>query len=170
MERSQALMLAKETLKLAVFSLNEAGLSDIIMCPETMGKQNQLGTVSEVCELCLLDEKMIPCVDFGHLYARSLGKMNDAHAFSLVLDEIKNTIGTERLHRLHIHFSHIEYTPGGEKKHLNFKDGLFGPDFEPLCSVLVDYGVEPVVISESAGDQDIDALNMMNVYKGFINK
>ena len=36
-----------------------------------MGKVNQLGTLDEVLALCSVDERMIPCVDFGHLYARS---------------------------------------------------------------------------------------------------
>lgn len=165
MEREEATALAAETLRYAMLALDEAGLGHITVCPETMGKQNQLGTVEEVCEFCTIDERMIPCVDFGHLYARSLGQINDYQAFLKVLEVIENTLGLDRLRRLHIHFSHIEYTKGGEKKHLNFEDGLFGPDFEPVCEALLKKGVEPMIISESAGKQDEDSLEMKRIYE-----
>jgi len=165
MEREEATALAAETLRYAMLALDEAGLGHITVCPETMGKQNQLGTVEEVCEFCTIDERMIPCVDFGHLYARSLGQINDYQGFLKVLEVIENTLGLDRLRRLHIHFSHIEYTKGGEKKHLNFEDGLFGPDFEPVCEALLKKGVEPMIISESAGKQDEDSLEMKRIYE-----
>ena len=38
-----------------------------------MGKVNQLGTLDEVLALCEVDKRITPCIDFGHLYARSLG-------------------------------------------------------------------------------------------------
>lgn len=164
MERGEAFALALETMKLAIAALDDAGLGHIAICPETMGKQNQLGTVGEVCDFCRLDERLIPCIDFGHLYARSLGAVEGYEASAAVLDEIKNALGTERMRNLHIHFSHIEFTAGGEKRHLNFRDGQFGPDFEPLCRALEDAGAEPVIISESAGMQDEDALEMMRIH------
>ena len=49
------------------------GYGHITLCPETMGKINQLGDLDEVLELCELDARLLPTVDFGHLYARSLG-------------------------------------------------------------------------------------------------
>lgn len=166
MERETAVALAAQTLKQAIEALDAAHLGHITVCPETMGKQNQLGTVEEVCGFCTLDDRLIPCVDFGHLYARSLGQVNSYEAFCAELDKIGNTLGTERLKQLHIHFSHIEFTAGGEKKHLNFCDGMFGPDFEPLCEALEAKGVEPVIISESAGRQDEDALEMKRIHEG----
>lgn len=38
-----------------------------------MGKVNQLGTLLEVLELCSIDERLLPCIDFGHLNARTFG-------------------------------------------------------------------------------------------------
>ena len=163
MEREEAVAIAAQTLKQAIGALDEAGLGHIAICPETMGKQNQLGTVGEVCGFCRLDERLIPCVDFGHLYARSLGEIEGYDASLAVLDEIADSLGTERMKNLHIHFSHIEFTAGGEKRHLNFRDGGFGPDFEPLCRALEKMGAEPVIISESAGMQDEDALEMKRI-------
>ncbi len=38
-----------------------------------MGKIGQLGTLDEVLALCGVDERITPCIDFGHLNARTLG-------------------------------------------------------------------------------------------------
>ena len=64
------------------------GFGHIALCPETMGKINQLGDLDEVLELCTLDERLIPCIDFGHLYARSLGGGRRAEAFGRMLDRV----------------------------------------------------------------------------------
>lgn len=56
--REQALETAKDTFKRALNALDESGLSDIHICPETMGKINQLGTVEEVMEICKVDERL----------------------------------------------------------------------------------------------------------------
>ena len=134
--REEALALAKDTIKKAVAALDSAGLSDIIICPETMGKINQLGTLSEVVELCLVDERLLPCVDFGHLNARTLGGIKTSEDYEDILDEIENKLGFDRLKYMHCHFSKIEYTAGGEKRHLTFDDETFGPDFTPLAEGL----------------------------------
>ncbi|MDE6580348.1 MAG: TIM barrel protein, partial [Ruminiclostridium sp.] len=108
MTREQALELAKDTLKRAQKMLDEEGLSDIIICPETMGKINQLGTLSEVLELCKVDERFLPCVDFGHLNARTLGAIKTKEDYAKLLDEIENKLGHERLKSFHVHFSKIK--------------------------------------------------------------
>ena len=71
--REEALEKALDTMARAVKACDEAGYGDCILCPETMGKVNQLGTLDEVLALCGVDERITPCIDFGHLYARSLG-------------------------------------------------------------------------------------------------
>ena len=78
----------REALDIALTSMGEvlkawegAGYSHIALCPETMGKLGQLGDLTEVLELCRLDDRLIPCVDFGHLYARSLGELTGPEAW-----------------------------------------------------------------------------------------
>lgn len=167
MPRETALELAKDTLKKAQARLDELGLSEIIICPETMGKINQLGTLSEVMELCRVDERFLPCVDFGHLNARTLGGIKTADDYAAILDEIENKLGFERLKNFHVHFSKIQYTSGGEKCHLTFEDNEFGPDFEPLMELFAERGLEPSVICESAGTQAEDAAMMKKVYERY---
>lgn len=164
MTREQALELAKDTLSRAQKMLDDEGLSDIIICPETMGKINQLGTLSEVLELCGIDERFLPCVDFGHLNARTLGGIKTKEDYSKLLDEIENKLGHERLKNFHVHFSKIMYTAGGEKEHLTFEDKNYGPQFEPLMELFAERDLEPSVICESAGTQAEDASEMCKYY------
>ena len=158
--REEATALAKETLAAAQRHLDEQGLGHIHICPEVMGKINQLGNLTEVLDFCTLDERILPCVDFGHLNSRLQGQMDYGRA----LNEIENTLGIDRLRHMHIHFSKIEYTAGGEKKHLTFADEMYGPQFEPLMEELVKRDMSPTVICESAGTQTDDAKTMKSYY------
>ncbi len=164
LDRAEALRLATDTMKLSLKALDDNGLGHIHICPETMGKINQLGDLNEVLTLCELDERLIPCIDFGHLNARTLGQVNDKEAFLYIINEIGNRLGKYRQKHFHSHFSKIEYTTGGEKKHLTFKDQIFGPDFEPLMDLVCDLGLEPTFICESDGTQSEDAFCMKQYY------
>lgn len=162
--REEALVLAKDTMALSQKALDAEGLSNIHICPETMGKVNQLGTLYEVLELCKIDERIIPCIDFGHLNARDLGILKDINDFENILLEIKNQLGEYRFKNFHSHFSKIEYTTGGEKRHLTFEDEAYGPNFEPLMELVVKYGLNPTFVCESAGTQAEDAKSMKDYY------
>ena len=163
--RQEALALAKDTMRLAINALDTEGLSNVHICPETMGKVNQLGTLYEVMELCKLDERLIPCIDFGHLNARDLGIIKTKEDFDLILQTIKNELGSYRYENFHSHFSKIEYTTGGEKRHLTFEDEIYGPNFEPLMELVAKYNLSPTFICESAGTQDVDAKQMKDYYE-----
>ncbi|MBR1384436.1 MAG: TIM barrel protein [Ruminococcus sp.] len=168
--RAEALELAKDTLSRARKAAVEQGFEHIIFCPETMGKVNQLGNLSEVLELCRLDESFLPCVDFGHLNARDFGWIKGIEEYRYILDSIENSIGIERAKIFHSHFSKIEYTvPGGEKRHLTFENNNgFGPDYEPLMELIARRGYSPVFICESAGTQTEDALTMKKCYQSYL--
>ena len=56
--REEALNLALDTMKKSLDALDSEGLFDIHICPETMGKVNQLGTLDEVMALCSIDERL----------------------------------------------------------------------------------------------------------------
>lgn len=150
-------------LKLAE-AIKAEGLDDMIFCPETMGKLAQIGTVQEVGELCALDELFIPTVDFGHVNAYEHGSLKTADDYYARLSYLIDKIGYERMKHFHVHFSKIMYSAKGEIKHLNFDDEVFGPEFEPLADVLLKLNLEPVIICESAGNQDVDSKYMKDVY------
>ncbi len=163
--RSEALELAKDTMRLSIKALDMEGLSNIHICPETMGKVNQLGTLYEVLELCKLDERLIPCIDFGHLNARDMGALKTKADFEKIFVDIRDALGEDRLKSFHSHFSKIEYSQGGEKRHLTFEDTLYGPDFEPVMDLTVKYGCSPTFVCESAGTQSVDAKLMKDYYE-----
>lgn len=166
--RSDALDLALDTMRKAIAALDGEGLSNIHICPETMGKVNQLGTLEEVLELCLLDERLIPCIDFGHLNARDMGSLKSFADYENIFLKIKDKLGMDRLKSFHSHFSKIEYTTGGEKRHLTFEDTVYGPDYQPIMELTCKYGCNPVFICESAGTQAEDAKKMKDYYNSLI--
>lgn len=164
--REEALELAKDTLQRARKAAIEKGFSDIIFCPETMGKVNQLGNLDEVLDLCKLDETFLPTIDFGHLNARDFGSIKGFADYKKIFDSIENALGIDRLRIFHSHFSKILYTvPGGEKKHLTFENNEgYGPDFEPLLNLVAKKNLSPTFICESAGTQAEDAKTMKEYY------
>ena len=81
-----------------------------------------------------------------------------------IFDKIGRTASPEVAENLHCHFSKIEWTDKGEKRHLTFEDEKFGPDFEPLIDVIVKHKLSPTIICESAGTQSQDALTMKKYY------
>lgn len=168
--RREALDIARRSLKHVISACDDMGFGHIALCPETMGKINQLGDLDEVLELCTLDARLVPCIDFGHLYARSLGGDDGAEAMERMLDRVQEVLGQERASRFHSHFSHIEFTPnGGEKCHRTFEQsGGFGPDWMPLAAAVARRGWSPTFICESAGTQAADAVEMKRIYTQFL--
>ena len=167
--REEAMAIALPFLKEIVAVCQDQGFGHITLCPETMGKINQLGDLDEVLRLCQVHESLIPCVDFGHLYARSLGADQGAEAVERMLSRMEAELGADRASRFHSHFSHIEFTPnGGEKCHRTFDDdGGYGPDWEPLAQAVARRGWSPTFICESAGTQAEDALTMKRMYQEY---
>lgn len=163
--RREAMEIAIPSLKAVIAACDEAGYGHIALCPETMGKINQLGDLDEVLELCTLDERLIPTVDFGHLYARTLGELEGHEACVKMLDRIQEVLGEDRARTFHSHFSKIQFTPnGGEKMHLTFQQEDFGPDPAPLMAEVARRNWSPTFICESAGTQAEDALTMKRMY------
>lgn len=161
--RTKAFENTKENVRDILNAVEQAGYTTTI-CLETMGKQSVIGSADEIFELVALDDRLLPCIDFGHLNARTCGKCSTEEEFTQVLNLMENTIGTERARVFHSHFSHIEYGPKGEVRHLTFADEQYGPDFAPLAKLIAQRGWTPRFICESAGTQAEDAKQMMDMY------
>ncbi len=164
--REQAVELAKDTMTKALEAVDG---TNVKLGLETMGKLNQLGTLDEVLDICSIDKRLYPVVDFGHLNARNIGDLFvTKDDYRRVFDTIANKLGDEYANTLHCHFSKIEFTNAGEKKHLTFEDSVFGPPFEPLMEAIVLEEVCPRIICESDGTMAEDALAMKKYYLGLM--
>lgn len=160
--RDEAMRLAADTLVKTLSAVDTYGIKIGL---ETMGKINQLGTLDEVLELCRIDSALVPVIDFGHLNARDLGGVFvSADDYLRVFDKIDRALGASVAENLHCHFSKIEWTGSGEKRHLTFEDQTYGPNFEPLIETIYKNNLSPTIICESAGTQSDDALAMKNYY------
>jgi len=152
-------------IKELVVRLKEENLLDgIYLCPETMGKHGQIGTYSEVLEMCKIDEHIIPTLDFGHINAFTLGSLKTSADFEEILNAYISGLG-DRGHNIHCHFSRIKFGDKGELCHLNF-DTLedFGPDYLELVKALRKCKTEGRIISESRGHQTIDSMAIKRAY------
>ena len=156
--RDEAMRLAADTLIKTLASVDTHGIKIGL---ETMGKKNQRGTLDEVIELCRIDSAFVPVVDFGHLNARDCGGVFiSPDDYLKVFDKIDRKLGADVACNLHCHFSKIEWTGAGEKKHLTFEDDVVGPDYMPLIEAIYKNSLTPTIISESAGTQSDESLTM----------
>ena len=160
--RDEAMRLSADTL---IRTLNEVDTHGVKIGIETMGKQNQLGTLDEVLELCRIDSSLVPVVDFGHLNARDCGGVfASVDDYLRVFDKIDRAFGPDVASHLHCHFSKIEWTDKGEKKHLTFEDTVYGPAYEPLVEAIIKGGLSPTIICESSGTQSEEAYLMTKYF------
>lgn len=164
LSREQAFLNVYNNIKNLIGILDEMGFEDFLLCPETMGKHGQIGTVEEIAKICALDKRIIPTIDFGHVNAFSGGALVTEKDFENVFETFKKYLG-ERFREVHIHFSKIQYGEKGEIRHLTFDDEVYGPNFEPLAKVLKKYDIDSCVISESNGTQTKDACIMQNIFR-----
>jgi len=163
--RDTALEIAKDTLMNALAEARAEGLDHITICPEVLGKRSQLGNLLEVAELCGIDERLVPCIDFGHVHALTREGLKTKKDYLDILRFIGQKLGQERMRTVHIHFSRIEVGKEGEKRHWTLADTQYGPEFVPLAEAILELGIEPVIISESRGMMAEDALAMKRIYE-----
>lgn len=104
----------------------------VTLCPEITGKPSQFGSTEELLEL-MQDSGCGITVDFAHLYARNQGVID----YGEVMHQLPQ--------KFHAHFSGIEYTAKGEKKHIPMKPAYF----EPLMRELLHHQKKATVICES---------------------
>lgn len=163
--REQAGLNTVAGIESALNATQNAGFSHMTFCLETMGKINVYGTLEEVCSICRNYDRVIPCVDFGHLNARSLGGLKTRDDFLKVFDTMETLIGIDKARIFHVHFSKIQYSDGGEVHHLTLADTLYGPDFNYAAEIMAQRSYSPTVICESSGTQVEDAVSLMKIFE-----
>jgi deoxyribonuclease-4 len=130
--------------------------------PETMGKISQLGDLNEVLSICE-ETECDPCIDFGHLHARTLGSLKKEEDFRKILVEIEKRLGKKTVRKLHCHFYPIDFTDKGEKVHRAVMEKNVFPRFKDFAPLIKEFEMTPTLISESKDSQDIGALEMRGV-------
>lgn len=165
LDRQTALQLTKERVKnLITLVKQKFDMTNKYICPETMGKYQQIGNEYEIVDLCTIDDCLVPTFDFGHLNCLKQGGLNGVEDYKKIFDYAIEKLGYDRVKNCHIHFSKIEFGQKGEIRHLNFDDVRFGPHFEQLAQVLREYKLTPSVICESESHMAEDAMTMSKIY------
>ncbi len=151
-----------EALKDVVENMKTLGIKKVKIGPETMGKQSQFGNLEEILKLCEEVEQTQPVIDWAHLHARDKGRFRTIEDFRKVVEKIENRLGTEAVKDMHCHFTKVEFTEKGEKRHHTLDEAEYGPDFTLLAKVIVEFKLRPVIISESPV-LDVDAVKMRDI-------
>ncbi len=120
--------------------------------PETTGKATQWGDIDEIINLSKEFEQVLPCVDFSHLHARSVGEFNTYDEFSRVLEKMGKEIGQYALDNFHGHLAGIEYTSKGEKQHLNLENSDM--NYKDLIKAMKTFNVKGALVCESPNIED----------------
>jgi deoxyribonuclease-4 len=124
---------------------------NVRLCPETTGKPTQFGSWQELTRMCKELPGLGMTVDFAHLLARNNGKID----YNEVFTTMEKDLGKTFLQDMHFHFSGIEYTEKGERKHLEI-DSVF---LNRIVSAIKDFKLGGTIISESPNIEK-DALKL----------
>ncbi|VVB67304.1 endonuclease 4 [Candidatus Norongarragalina meridionalis] len=136
----------------------EAKLS-AVLAPELSGKPTQWGSLAELCDAAKHISGINPCIDFAHMFARGDLKKDDEAHYGAALDSLEKALGKRALQTLHIHFSGIEFSEKGERRHLP----VGKPAFAPLGKALKERKCSGTVICESPLIEE-DALRMQKAF------
>lgn len=160
--------------------LHTVGATDIGLFIETAGKVGQLGSVEQILSLSSALPGVHPCIDFGHVHARTLGTLHSPEAISRIGAEITNFLRSHPQKRAHFHFTPIHYGPRGEIQHRAIDDQyeqeadlLTGPSAlryydprpEPVAKTLLELACGFTVISETHNSQEIGAKALKAAYE-----
>ena len=130
--------------------------------PEISGKNSQFGDLKELIKLSQEFDQVMPCIDFSHLYAKTIGKNNTYSEFKSILVEIEKELGKKALNDMHIHIAGIEYGEKGEKNHLILQESKF--NYKDLLKALKELKCKGVVTCESPNIEK-DALLLKKTYE-----
>ncbi len=164
MPHERALKMCVEALREVVDRVESLGIRNVKIGPETMGRIYQLGSLEEVLTLCETVERTQLVIDWSHLHARDFGRFRKVDDFRKVVERIENRLGTEAVKTMHCHFTKIEFTDKGERRHRTLEEPRYGPDFRLLAKVIVEFDMKPTIISESP-ILDLDAIKMRDMLR-----
>ena len=151
-----------EAIEGVVETMKTLGIRNVKLGPETMGKLSQFGSLDEILGLCEQVEQTQPVIDWAHLHARYRGYFKKAEDFRKVVEDIERRLGTDAVENMHCHFTKVEFTDKGERRHHTMDKLGYGPDFTMFARVIAEFKLRPVIISESPVP-DVDAIKMREI-------
>jgi deoxyribonuclease IV len=163
-EKDYAFRTCLNAIKEVSSELKSRGLK-VKLGPETMGRKFQVGSLDEILTINQDVEGIQLVIDWGHLHAIHLGALKKVEDFRAIAEKVEQKLGTEALRSIHCHFSKIEFSSQGEKRHHTLDEERYGPEFRMLAEVIVDFGMHPTIICESPV-LDVDARRMQATLKG----
>jgi len=169
LERSYAFKTCVNALKDTVATMKSLGIQNVKLGPETMGKVFQVGSLDEILTICEEAEQTQLVIDWSHLHARRQGLFRKVGDFRAIVEEVERRLGTEAARKMHCHFSKIEYTERGERRHHVLDEARYGPDFEMLVEVIAEFNMRPVIICETPL-LDVDAVKMRDICRKIMEK
>ena len=161
--KSGAFKKCVESLKDVVKTMESLGIRNVKLGAETMGRHVQLGSLEEILNICAEVDRTQLVIDWSHLHARGMGRFRTRLDFRSVIEEVENKLGIEAARNMHCHFTKIEFTEKGEKRHHILDETKYGPNFQLLAETISEFRLRPVVICETPM-LDIDAMKMKNTY------
>ncbi len=126
---------------------------DVKLGLETTGKVSQFGTIDEILGICKGNKHCLPVLDWAHLFAIYQGNLDSRDVLSKVI--------SAGFTRIHAHFSNIEFTEKGERRHLTLEHKQ--PDFEKVAKTLLESELDEINIICESPDTEGDALFMKKV-------
>lgn len=160
-----------------------AGRREVSLFVETAGKLGQLGSVDEILQISECVSSCFPCVDFGHVHARTLGTLDNEDAIAALVAKLRSRGVFRNDRRVHFHYTPIDYGPKGEIKHKSLRDqypimdqkvfdfgeslssGYYHPRPEPIARELKNQiGSDVTIIAETHDSQEEGAKVMKKLF------
>jgi len=154
---------AKKNLKEANKKIKQKKIK-CILGAETVGKKSQFGGLEEVIKLSEDLSFIEPVIDFAHLQSRGDMNLKKEEDYRKLFSLLEKRLGSYVKH-FHAHFSEIDYSEKGERRHLPLGAKNI-PPYKPLMKVLAEHGYSGTIISETP-KLDIDAQKMQKEYRKF---
>lgn len=161
---SDALAIAKGAIEKVISNLDDEGITDYTFAPETTGKRSQLGNIDEIIDLCSSFDCFEPTIDFAHIHARGRGYIKKKEDYNCILSKLEDNLDIDRLH---CHFTRIEYTKAGERRHHTFEETEYGPELKWLLESFIENDWKATIICETPL-LDKDALKMKELYESLL--
>lgn len=163
--REKALKVCEESIEQLLGEIETLRVDNFCLAPETTGRRSQVGSLSEIIEICQSFDNFEPTIDFAHIYARSGGSLREVEDYMRILDALEENLDIDYLH---CHYTRIEYTDKGEKKHHSLDEKGYGPPLKPILYSLIERGWDYTIICETP-HRDLDALKIRDILTSLLD-